>query len=81
MTITAQIRTIKPSETPAASTRNVRGIDGAVESLAVAMLKWSRARDARYAVNHGENLRHRVQWDAAQQREAEALRLTQRIGL
>lgn len=80
MTITAQIRTIKRSDVGTTTTRQAGGIRGVVEALAVAMLKWSWAREARTAISHSENKRHRELRASAQQRQTDALRLTQRIG-
>lgn len=66
---------------PAARKAPASGIDRAVKSLAVAMLKWSRARELRTATNHEEHTRRLQLRNSELQREADALRLTQRIGL
>ncbi len=66
---------------PAASRTTSHGIDRVVTNLAVAMLKWSRARELRAATNHEEHYRRLQLRNSELQREADALRLTQRIGL
>ncbi len=66
---------------PMARRAPARGIDRAVMTLAVAMLKWSRARELRAAMNHEEHYRRLQLRNSELQREADALRLTQRIGL
>lgn len=58
-----------------------RGIDRAVRLTAVAMLKWSRERESRVLVDHAERARRLQLRNSELQREAETLRLTQRIGL
>lgn len=64
-----------------ASRKRPRGIDRVVMSLAVAMLKWSRVRAERNAQTHHEHSHRLQQANSALQREADALRMTQRIGL
>ncbi len=81
MTMTAPIPTISRADTFAIRTHNVHGIDGMVERLAVAMLAWSRSREDRATLSHVEHARQRNLQLAAAQREFDALRLTQRIGL
>lgn len=66
---------------PVARKAPARGIDRAVTGLAVAMLKWSRARELRAAMNHEEHDRRLQLRNSELQRETDALRLTQRIGL
>jgi hypothetical protein len=66
---------------PEARTNHAHGIDGVVETIAVAMLKWSHDRDSRATMNHSEHSRQRQLWNSAQRREVAALRLTQRLGL
>lgn len=66
---------------PAARKVPMRGIDRAVRNLAVAMLKWTRAREQRAVMSHEEHYRRLQLRNSELQREADALRLTQRIGL
>lgn len=80
MTITASIPTIQRHEVSMARSGRARGIDRAVVSLAVAMLNWSRAREARAIVDHAEYSRRRQLLNSQQQREIGALRLSQHIG-
>ena len=81
MTITAPIPTIHRHEVSVSHTSHVHRIDGVVEALAVAMLKWSHAREARAAMSSLEHYRRRQLATSARQRELQALRLTQRLGL
>ncbi|HEU4849409.1 MAG TPA: hypothetical protein VFS93_03270 [Terrimesophilobacter sp.] len=77
-------RTVPPNGTvraPVARRAPARGIDRALTTLAVAMLKWSRAREQRAATSHQEHYRRLQLRNSELQREADALRLTQRIGL
>ena len=68
-------------DAPEASRNRAHGLDRVVQRLAVAMLKWSRTRAERNAETHQEHS-HRLQESSSTlQREADALRLTQRIGL
>jgi|UniRef100_UPI002F922977 hypothetical protein len=68
-------------DAPEASRNRAHGIDRAVQRLAVAMLEWSRTRAERNAETHQEHS-HRLQESSSTlRREADALRLTQRIGL
>jgi hypothetical protein len=68
-------------DAPTARRARSNGLDRAVRTLAVAMLSWSRRREARAAMNHSEHARRLQQRNAQLQREADTLRLTQRIGL
>ncbi|MEO6941674.1 MAG: hypothetical protein ABI238_01545 [Terrimesophilobacter sp.] len=83
MTITAPINVLAPQElsTAARASTASHGIDRAVERLAVALLSWSRTRAARTALDHSEHSLRLQQRNQKLQREAGALRLTQRIGL
>ncbi len=80
MTITAQIPIIQRHEMPMSTTNHAHAIDGVVETIAVAMLKWSRAREEHSVMNHVEHSRRRQLWASEQHREIDALRLTQRLG-
>ena len=66
---------------PAARRIQPRGIDRAVRLTAVAMLKWSRDRESRILVDHTERARRLQLMTSERRREAETLRLAQRIGL
>ncbi|MBX3092256.1 MAG: hypothetical protein KF801_07075 [Cryobacterium sp.] len=81
MTFTASIPTTQRTESSTGPTRHAYAIDGFVENVAVAMLTWSRAREQRALVNHAEHSQRRQLRDSIQQREANALRMTQRLGL
>lgn len=80
MAITAPISVIERSDTYARSTRSPSGLDRLVARVGVALLAWADARAARTAQTH-DVIAHQVQLRAmAQQRELDALRLTQRMG-
>ncbi len=68
-------------DAPAARRSSSRGLDRVVKTLAVAMLKWSRDRESRAAASHSERSRRLQLRNSELQRETDALRLTQRIGL
>lgn len=77
-TATALDRSI---DSPAASRTTPHGIDRVVERLAVALLRWSRTHAERGVLNHSEHSLRMQQRNSELQREADALRITQRIGL
>jgi hypothetical protein len=81
MTITSPIPTIQRHESSTRTRNYAHPVDGVVERTAVAMLKWTRAREARAAINGSEHSRQRQQWGAQAERDLYALRLTQRLGL
>ena len=81
MSITASIPTIQRPEASTTRPNYVHSIDGVVERIAVAMLTWTRAREARAAISHTEYAHQRQLNSLARQRELGALRLTQRLGL
>lgn len=76
-TATAFESLLDPSE---ASGIRPHGIDRTVQRLAIAMLTWSRTRAERNAETHQERTLRLQETNAVLQREADALRLTQRIG-
>lgn len=77
-TATALDRSI---DSPAASRISSHGVDRVVENFAVALLNWSRTRTARAAQTHSEHSLSLQQLSLEEKREADALRLTQRLGL
>jgi hypothetical protein len=68
-------------DAPVTRTAPSHGLDRAVKALAVAMLKWSREHESRSRMSRGEHSRRLQARDSALRREADALRMTQRIGL
>lgn len=81
MTMTAPINTINTSNLSASFKTRPHGFDRAIESVGTALVKWSHARMARSIVSPDEYLRlAEAQW-LKQERESEALRITQRMGL
>ena len=83
MTITAPINVLASADLTAATrtTSASHGIDRAVEHLAVSLLNWSRARAVRMTADHSEHSLRLQQTNLKLRREADALRLTQRLGL
>lgn len=71
------------NNTSASATRRLpsHGVDRAVSTLAVAMLTWSQARAARASLDHAEHSRRMTESNLEVEREQQALRLTQRLGL
>ena len=75
-------------DAPEASRNRAHGIDRAVQRLSLhpgsgllAMLEWSRTRAERNAETHQEHSHRLQESNSTLRREADALRLTQRIGL
>lgn len=68
-------------DAPVVRRNHSHGLDRAVKSLAVAMLKWSRERESRASMGHREHSRRLQLRDSQLEREVAALRMTQRIGL
>ncbi len=56
-------------------------LDRVVMTIAIAMLQWTNARIAREDTAHREHTWRLQQQESMSQREVQALRLTQRIGL
>lgn len=79
-TMTTATALDRSMDSPAASRTTVHGIDRAVERLAVALLRWSRSHAARRVLDHSEHSLRLQQRNSELQREADALRITQRIG-
>ncbi len=81
MTMTAPINIIDRTDLPGSSKINPHGVDRVIEGLGVALLNWSRARVARTMLSGDRYKRMYQSQSSLLQREADARRLTLRLGL